>query len=104
MQNLIGPILIISLVLVSAVSIAYFYFSTDIFTDILKKPLKMISAGMFTIDLGVVLVAIIAYESGQGVDMGNFIGIPVSMYFYALFFIGSFMVIFGSRKFANRPA
>jgi len=104
MSNFIQPILIVTVILVAAVSIAYFYFSTDIFTDILKKPLKMISAGMFVIDLGVVLVAVIAYEASQGTDLGNFLGIPASFYFYALFFIGSFMVIFGSRKFASRPA
>lgn len=104
MSDIIQPILIILVILIAAVSIAYFYFSTDIFTDILKRPLKMISAGMFVIDLAVVLVAVIAYEASQGTDLGNFLGIPPSIYFYTLFFLGSFMVIFGSHKFANRPA
>jgi hypothetical protein len=101
MLSFIQPILIILAVIIGGGAIAYFYFSADIFTDILKKPLRMISAGMFAIDLGVVVVAFITYESSRGVDI-NLLGVPLSTCFYILYFIGSIGVILGSRKFARR--
>jgi hypothetical protein len=102
MTEYIQPILIICAVLIGAASVSYFYFSTDVFTNILKRPLKMISGGMFAIDLGVILVAYIAYQQSQGRDVEMY-GIPLSTLFYALFFLGSLMVIFGSRKFSSKP-
>ena len=87
-------------VLIGGAAIAYFYFSTDIFTDILKRPLKIISVGMLVINIGVILVAYTAYESSQGNSITVF-GLPVSTCFYAFYFLGSFMVIFGSRKFTR---
>ena len=104
LTDAIQPILIILAVLIGGGAISYFYFSADIFTDILKKPLKMISIGMLAIDLGVVLMVFIAYESSQGATDLSFLGAPLSAYFYFLYFIGSLMVIFGSRKFTHRPS
>jgi hypothetical protein len=103
MLNIVQLILIILTVLVGGGAIIYFYFSADIFTDILKRPLKMISVGMFAIDLGVIMVALIAYESSNGVSIG-FLGIPLSTFFYVLYFLGSLTVILGSRKFTHRPS
>ena len=102
-SDFIQPALIILAVIIGGGAIAYFYFSADIFTNLLKRPLKMISAGMLAIDLGVVLIAYVAYESSQGVNMG-IMGIPLSDFFYALYFIGSVTVIFGSRKFTRLPS
>jgi len=79
----------------------YFYFSADIFADILKRPLKMISGGMLAINLGIFLIAYITLESNKGVQV-DFVGIPLSTAFYILYFVGAFMIIFGSRKFSRR--
>jgi len=95
--------MVILAVLIGGGAIVYFYFSADIFTNILKRPLKMISAGMLAIDLGVVLVAFTIYESSNGVNV-NFLGMPLSTCFYVLYFLGSVMVIFGSRKFTRQPS
>lgn len=103
MNSILQSILIILAVIVGGGAIAYFYFSADIFTDILKKPLKMISAGMFAIDLGVVLIALLAYRTSVGASTDIF-GISLSTCFYFLFFLGSILVIFGSRKFTRRSA
>jgi uncharacterized membrane protein len=84
-------------------AIAYFYFSVNIFTDILKQPLKMISAGMLVINLGIFLVAFMTYRSINGIDI-SFFGISPSIFFYALYFLGSIMVILGSRKFSHQPS
>ena len=100
MSSILQTTLTILAILIGAAAIAYFYFSTDIFTDILKRPLKIISVGMLIINLGVILVAFMAYESSQGNDI-NFFGLPISTCFYALYFLGSFLVIFGSRKFTR---
>ena len=60
-------------------------------------------AGMLAINLGVVLVAFTIYESSNGVNV-NFLGMPLSTCFYVLYFLGSVMVIFGSRKFTRQPS
>jgi uncharacterized membrane protein len=103
MIDFIQPILIILAVLIGGGAIVYFYFSADIFMDILKRPLKMISVGMLAIDIGIVLIAFTAYESIQGVNI-DFFGVPLSACFYVLYFLGSAMVIFGSRKFTRQPS
>lgn len=102
MYDTIRLIFIILALLIGGGAIVYFYFSADIFTDILKKPLKIISVGMLAIDLSVVMVVFISYESSRGVDIA-FFGIPLSMAFYVLYFIGAITIIFGSRKFTHRP-
>ena len=103
MMDYIQPILIILAVLIGTASIFYFYFSTDIFSSILKLPLKLISGGMLAIDIGVILVGLMAYETSKGVNM-SVLGLPLSTCFYVLYFLGSFLVIFGSSKFARRPS
>ena len=102
-MDYIQPILIILAVLIGTASIFYFYFSTDIFSSILKLPLKLISGGMLAIDIGVILVGLMAYETSKGVNM-SVLGLPLSTCFYVLYFLGSFLVIFGSSKFARRPS
>ena len=89
-------------VIVAGFSIAYLYLSADIFVDILKKPIKSISWGMFFIDVGVMLVTLISYEATQGVQLEIF-GVSLSVYFYAFYFVGSALIVFGARQFSRRP-
>ena len=98
----IKTILIIIAVIIAGFSIAYLYFSAEIFVNILKRPLKLISWGMFSIDLGVLLVTIISYEASQGVDLSLF-SLPLSMYFYLLYIFGSILVVWGARQFKHSP-
>ena len=102
MSEGLKTILIISAVIIAAFSIEYLYLAANIFVDVLKRPIKMISWGMFCIDLGVLLVTIISYESIQGVDLSLF-NIPLSAYFYLLYVIGSVLVIIGARQFKRSP-
>ncbi len=99
MPALIQQILIILTVLLGGAAISYFYFSVDIFMNILKKPLKMISAGMLIINVGVVLVIFLTFNDSNEV---GFYGLPLSSLFYLLYFAGSLMVIYGSRQFAHK--
>ena len=102
MLDLIQPILIILAVIIGGGALAYFYFSVDIFTNILKLPLRMISIGMIVINIGVILILYLAYQASAGMETKIF-GFSISSCFYVLYFIGSVMVILGSRKFAKRP-
>lgn len=60
-------VLIFVAVICGVVSASYFYLSTDIFINLLQKPLKYIASGMFIISLGVLMAAFISYESKQGI-------------------------------------
>jgi hypothetical protein len=102
MLSLVQLIIIISAIVIGGGAILYFYFEADIFMDILKRPLRMISTGMFAIDLAVVLLVFIAYQSTTGGKV-DFMGIQLSTIFYALYFAGSLAIIFGARKFTYRP-
>jgi len=99
MSALTQQILIILTVIVGGAAISYFYFSVDIFMSILKKPLKMISAGMLAINIGVALVVFLAFNGTSDVGLH---GLPLSSLFYILYFAGSIMVIYGSRQFTHR--
>jgi len=101
MWEIVQPTLIVTAILVGVVSIAYFYFSADIFVDVLKRPLQMISVGMLVINLAVALVVFIAYESSKETSI-YFLGMPLSTHFYIFYFLGSSMIVFGSRKFSKR--
>ena len=62
-------ILIFAAVIVGVISASYFYLSTDVFMDRLKRPLKIISSGMMLMAIGVLLAAFISYEAKHGVDL-----------------------------------
>jgi hypothetical protein len=102
MSDTVGLILIFISVIVGVVSAAYFYISIGIFMDALKRPLKLISSGMFIIALGVLLAAFISYESDQGIVLMLY-NIPLSAYFYVLYILGSLMIAMGARQFTHRP-
>ena len=85
------------------VSATYFYASAGIFMNLLKKPLRLVSSGMFLIALGVLLAAFISYESGQGVNF-YISGIPLSAFFYVLYIIGSIVIAIGARQFSTHPS
>ena len=102
MSDEVKTILVLCAVIVAAFSITYLYLSANSFVDILKRPIKMISWGLFCIDAGVLLVTVISYEALQGVDL-NLFGISLSVFFYALYVIGSVLVIAGARKFKHSP-
>ncbi len=101
MTNQIEITLIFSAVIVGVLSAAYFYLATDIFINLLKIPLKLISAGMLIISAGVLLSAFISYESSQGIIL-TLSGYPLSVYFYILYIIGSLLIAFGARGFTHR--
>lgn len=84
------------------VSAAYLYQSADIFVNLLRKPLRLISGGMFVITIGVLLAAFISYESQFGLAF-FFYSIPISAFFYILYIIGSVLILLGARQFAYRP-
>ncbi len=94
-------ILVFVAVMVGVISAAYFYTSTDIFNALLKRPLKLISTGMFIISIGVLLAATISYEASLGINL-FFYGFPLSAYFYVLYIIGSIMILLGARKFTHK--
>lgn len=99
MSYIIQPALITLAVFAGITAVAYFYYSADIFrVDVLKRPFKMISVGMLAINLGIILVIFLAYQSNANVEI-KLLGFPLSVYFYILYFLGSMMIIFGSRKF-----
>lgn len=89
-------------VICGVLSAAYFYDSTDIFVNILKKPLRSISIGMFVIAIGVLLAAVMTYESKFGVNTLTFLGIQLQVFFYSLYIVGSAFIFVGARKFAYR--
>ena len=102
MAEKIQLILIFVAVICGVLSAAYFYLSAGIFMKLLRKPLQLISSGMFLIALGVLLAAFISYEAQQGVNVVVY-GIPLSVFFYILYIIGSITIAFGARQFATHP-
>jgi hypothetical protein len=96
-------ILIVIVTGIVALSVGYLYLSANIFVDALKKPIRLVSFGMFLIDLGVLLVGAVTYQAYNGIDLFVF-GIPLAQYFYALYVAGSAFVILGARQFSHRPA
>lgn len=102
MSDTLGLVLIFTAVIVGVVSAAYFYLSAGIFMDMLKRPLKLISSGMFVIAIGVLLAAFISYEGDHGYVL-IFYNVPLSAYFYILYIIGSLMIALGARRFTHKP-
>jgi MFS family permease len=102
MTNKLELALIFVAVIIGVVSAAYFYVSAGIFMDLLKRPLKLISSGMFVIAIGVLLAAFISYESSLGLS-AYFYGIPLQAAFYVLYIVGSIMIAFGARQFTAHP-
>ena len=104
MANQIQLILIFLAVITGVVSAVYFYQSAGIFMKLLRKPLRLISGGMFIITLGVLLAAFISYEAQLGYTFLSYGILPISTYFYILYIIGSIMIALGARQFTARPS
>ncbi len=102
MADKIQLIIIFMAVICGVLSATYFYQSAGIFMNLLRRPLRLISSGMFLIAIGVLLAAFISYESSLGVTIVLF-GIPVSVFFYVLYIIGSITIAIGARQFATHP-
>ncbi len=103
MADKIQLILVFVAVICGVVSATYFYSSAGIFMNLLRKPLRLISSGMFLIALGVLLAAFISYESQQGIQL-YIGGVPFSAFFYILYIIGSIVIAVGARQFATHPS
>ena len=103
MSEKIQLILIFVAVICGVVSATYFYLSAGIFMNLLRRPLRLISSGMFMIAIGVLLAAFISYESQFGLIFLLF-GVPISAVFYVLYIIGSVMIAMGARQFTTHPA
>ncbi len=102
MINQFELIFIFAAVIIGVISAAYLYVSAGIFLDLLKRPLKLISSGMFVIAIGVLLAAFISYESNLGFTVWLY-GLPLQILFYLLYIIGSIMIVLGARKFTTHP-
>lgn len=89
-------------VICGVISATYFYQSTEIFTSLLKRPLRMISSGMIVMSLGVLLAAFISYEAKMGLKF-SFYGIPFEAFFYGMYIIGSIFILLGARKLVSKP-
>lgn len=94
--------LIFVAVICGVVAATYFYRSTEIFLNTLKRPLRIISSGMFIMAIGVLLAAFINYESKFGVDFALY-HIPLEVFFYCMYIVGSLIILFGARKLVYRP-
>ena len=103
MADQLQLILVFVAVICGVVSAVYFYQSAGIFVSALKKPLRLISSGMFIITLGVLLAAFISYESQLGYSFVSYGFLPISVYFYILYIIGSIMIGIGAHQFATHP-
>jgi len=89
-------------VICGVLSATYFYQSTDIFTSLLKRPLRMISSGMIVMSVGVLLAAFLSYEAKMGFRFA-FYSIPLEALFYFLYIIGSIIILFGARRLVSHP-
>ncbi len=103
MAQQIQLILIFVAVITGVLSATYFYLSAGIFMNLLRRPLHLISSGMFLIAIGVLLAAFISYEAQFGITI-LFYGIPLSVFFYILYIIGSITIALGARQFTTHPA
>ena len=70
---------------------------------LLRRPLRLISSGMFIVTLGVLLAAFISYEAQYGYTFVSY-GVPISVFFYILYIIGSVMIALGARRLVSRPS
>jgi uncharacterized membrane protein len=102
MTNKLELILIFFSVICGVISAAYLYASADIFVNLLKRPIKYISAGMFIISIGVLLAAFLSYESQFGLNF-TFRGIPLQAFFYLFYLAGSVLIAIGARQFTHKP-
>ncbi len=91
-------------VIIGIISAAYFYLSTDTFASLrlLQRPIKWIAAGIFLIAVGVLMAAFISYEEQQGLQL-YFYDLPLQVFFYIIYIIGSLGILFGARQFSYRP-
>ena len=96
-------IYIFGAVIFGLLSGAYFYASTDIFLNFIKQPFKYIATGIMCISAGVLLAAVITFGAGRGVEY-VFYGIPLTVFFYILYIVGSLFIILGAEKFTKRPS
>ena len=103
MVEKIQLVLIFVAVICGVVSAVYFYQSAGIFMKLLRRPLRLISSGMFIVTLGVLLAAFISYEAQYGYTFVSY-GVPISVFFYILYIIGSIMIGLGARQFATHPS
>ncbi len=103
MADKLQLILIFGAVICGVVSATYFYTSAGIFMHLLRKPLRLISSGMFLIAIGVLLAAFISYEAQFNLSF-SIGGIPLSAFFYVLYIIGSVIIAIGARQFATHPS
>ena len=94
-------IMIFSSVIIGVISAAYFYLSTDIFMDLLKRPLRIIATGMIIMTIDVLLAAFITYEQSRGIAF-SFYGLPLQAIFLAFYIIGSVLIGVGARRFTHR--
>ncbi|MEY2664369.1 MAG: hypothetical protein RIT04_177 [Candidatus Parcubacteria bacterium] len=95
-------ILVFVSVICGVVAAVYFYLSTDIFQNLLKRPLRLIASGMIIMTFGVMIAEVISFESQVGIILVLY-GIPLQAFFYAAYIIGSCMILIGARQFSTRP-
>ncbi len=92
-------------VMVGVVAATYFYISAGVFAHLklLRHSLQLISGGVFIIAIGVLLAAFISFEAGQGFVL-LFYGVPLQVFFYALYIIGSVLISVGAHSFTRRTS
>lgn len=95
-------VLVFISVIAGVVAAVYFYLSTDIFMNLLKRPLKLISSGMIIMTIGVLMAAVISFEARTGVVFVVY-DLPIEMFFYFSYIVGSIMILAGARQFVHRP-
>lgn len=101
-MDIILLIAIFASVIIGVLSAAYFYQSSSVFMDALRKPLKWIGGGMIIISVGVLISAGLSYEMSQGYTI-NFLGLPLATFFYILYLLGSIMIAYGASKLTRKP-
>jgi hypothetical protein len=95
-------ILVFVSVICGVIAAVYFYLSTDIFQNLLKRPLRLIASGMIIMTLGVMIGEVISFESHAGILLVLY-GVPLQAFFYAAYIVGSFMILLGARQFSVKP-
>lgn len=95
-------VLIFFAVIAGVLSATYLYDTSDIFVEVLRRPLRYISLGMFVISVGILLAAVISYFSIFGATL-SFVGLPLEAYFFILYIIGSIFISIGVRQFVVKP-
>ncbi len=102
MNNNLQFILVLISLIIGTSSAFYFYLSTEIFINLLQKPLKLISSGMIIISFGVLMAVFISFYQNQGYSI-SFMSIPISAFFFLMYIVGSLMILAGSRQFSKKP-